>query len=81
MIAKEDIIKVKRRMDECVGSRVKIRMNKGRRKIVVREGIIEKTYPSIFLIKVENEFQDSSRLVSYSYTDILTHTVELSLCE
>jgi uncharacterized protein Veg len=80
VIAKEDIKQVKRRMDEYVGSRVKVRANKGRRKVVVKEGVLEKTYPSIFVVKVQNELQDSYRTVSYSYTDILTHTVELSLC-
>nr|WP_132253119.1 Veg family protein [Natranaerovirga pectinivora] len=80
MIAKEDIIQVKRRMDEYVGSRVKVRANKGRKKVVVKEGVLENTYPSIFVVKVQNELQDSYRRVSYSYTDILTHTVELSLC-
>ncbi|TCK93283.1 uncharacterized protein Veg [Natranaerovirga hydrolytica] len=80
LIAKEDIIEVKRRMDEYVGSRVKVKANKGRRKIVVKEGVLEQTYPSIFVVKVENELQDSYRRVSYSYTDLLTHSVELSLC-
>ena len=80
LIAKEDIIQVKRRMDEYVGSRVKVRANKGRKKVVIKEGVLENTYPSIFVVKVQNELQDSYRRVSYSYTDILTHTVELSLC-
>ncbi|MFP4697801.1 MAG: Veg family protein [Eubacteriales bacterium] len=81
MIAKEDIKLVKSRMEGYVGSRVKVRANKGRRKVVVREGVLEKTYPSIFVVKVQNELQDSYRRVSYSYTDLLTHTVELSLCQ
>lgn len=80
MIAKEDIVQVKRRMDGYVGSRVKVKANKGRRKVIVREGVLERTYPSIFVVKVQNELQDSYRRVSYSYTDLLTHTVELSLC-
>lgn len=81
MIARDDIFQVKREIDNYVGSRVKIRANKGRKKIVVNEGIIQNTYPSIFVVSFQNEENHSTRVVSYSYTDVLTHTVELSLCK
>jgi len=81
MIARDDIFQVKREIDNYVGSRVKIRANKGRKKIVVKEGIIQNTYPSIFVVSFQNAENHSTRVVSYSYTDVLTHTVELSLCK
>lgn len=81
MIARDDIFQVKREIDNYVGSKVKIRANKGRKKIVVKEGIIQNTYPSIFVISLQGEDKKGARVVSYSYTDVLTHTVELSLCK
>jgi uncharacterized protein Veg len=81
MIGRDDIFQVKQEINNHVGSRVKIRANKGRKKIVVKEGVIQNTYPSIFVVKVYDTVHRSERVVSYSYTDVLTHTVELSLCK
>jgi len=81
MIGKDDIFQVKREIDNYVGSKVRIRANKGRKKIVIKEGVIQSTYPSIFVVQLNDESQKATRVVSYSYTDILTHTVELSLCQ
>jgi uncharacterized protein Veg len=81
MIAKEDIFKVKKQIDGYVGSKVKIRANKGRKRVVEKEGVLQNTYPSIFVVKVQNEQQDTYRTVSYSYTDVLTNNVQLSVCK
>lgn len=81
MIGRDDIFQVKREIDNYVGSKVRIRANKGRKKIVVKEGVIQSTYPSIFVVRLHDEGQSGTRDVSYSYTDVLTHTVELSLCQ
>lgn len=70
---------IKKDLESHVGQRVRVRANKGRRKIVENEGILEKTYPSIFVVQI-NEERSGSRRVSYSYTDVLTETVELVIC-
>lgn len=80
MIERRDINQVKVTMDKHIGHRVKIKANKGRKKVVTREGVIYQTYPSIFIVKVNNN-SDVQRCVSYSYTDILTKNIELSLCQ
>jgi uncharacterized protein Veg len=69
---------IKTGLDGLVGQRVLIRANKGRRKIVEREGTLEKTYTNHFIVRLDEDRQ--SRLVSYSYADLLTEIVELSLC-
>lgn len=71
--------KIKKNVETFVGKRVRLKANKGRKKTMVKEGILEQTYPSIFVIKFEND-QNSVRRVSYSYSDILTQTVELTVC-
>lgn len=79
MIAKEEIMLVRKQVDKYIGSKVLIKANKGRKRVVIKEGVLQSTYPSIFIVKVQNENQDSFRTVSYSYTDIITNNVELSL--
>lgn len=74
-----DIKKVRLSVGKNIGSKVKIRANRGRHKIDVTEGIISKTYPSIFLVEVENKLDDTVQTVSFSYTDVLTKDVQMQL--
>ena len=43
------------------------------------EGVISETYPSIFLVEVENKLDDTVQTVSFSYTDVLTKDVQMQL--
>lgn len=63
-----------------VGSKIKLKANRGRKKILEREGILENTYPNVFVIKLDEQRNYAQR-VSYSYTDVLTESVELILCK
>ena len=45
MASKNSLSLIKRNVDIHVGERVVLKANKGRKRISVREGIIEKTYP------------------------------------
>lgn len=74
-----DISKVKSSVNKNIGSKVKIRANRGRHKIDVAEGIICETYPSIFLVEVINEIDDTTQKISFSYTDVLTKDVQMQL--
>jgi len=76
MIEKGDLFQIKKDIETCVGQKVQLKANKGRKKSFIKEGILEKSYPSIFIVKFENDY-DTTRRVSYSYTDILTKAVEL----
>lgn len=80
MIEKYDLFQIKRDIETCVGQKVQLKANKGRKKAFIREGILENTYPSIFVIKFENDYE-TTRRVSYSYTDVLTKAVELVVCK
>lgn len=74
-----DIQKVKFSLDRNIGSRVKIRANRGRHKIDEAEGVISETYPSIFLVEVFNKVDDTTQKISFSYTDVLTKDVQMQL--
>lgn len=69
---------IKRDIEGLVGQRVRVRANRGRRKIVEREGTVEKTYPSHFLVRLDEA--QYSRRISFQYADVLTEVVELTIC-
>jgi uncharacterized protein Veg len=76
MRGKEVLNAIKKDIDEHIGEKVLLRANSGRRKVVVREGVLEKTYPNIFIVRIDGS-DSTSRTISYSYSDILTQTVQL----
>lgn len=80
MMKQKDVNYVRNAVRNQMGKKVKVRINRGRHKVDVTEGIISETYPSIFLIKIQESKDMPVRVVSYSYTDILTKDVELILC-
>lgn len=80
MMKQNDVNKVRNAVMKQMGKKVKVRINRGRHKIDEAEGIISETYPSIFLIKIQETKDMPVRTMSYSYTDILTKDVELILC-
>lgn len=80
MMKQNDVNNVRNAVISQTGKKVKIRINRGRHKVDVTEGVISETYPSIFLIKIQDNKDTPVRILSYSYTDILTRDVELILC-
>ena len=76
MRGKEILDSIKCDIEEHIGEKVLLKANSGRHKMIVREGILEKTYTSIFVVKVEDN-ESNIRMLSYSYSDILTQTVQL----
>ncbi len=64
-------------LESLMGSRLKLRANMGRSKVMEREGVLEQTHPSLFVLKVEEKRARTAR-VSYSYVDVLTGAVELT---
>jgi len=80
LIEKGDLFQIKKDIQNFVGEKVQLKTNKGRKKAFIKEGILENTYPSIFVVKFENDYE-TTRRVSYSYTDILTKAVEIVVCK
>ncbi len=69
------ISEIKRDLESFVGSKIRLKANRGRNRIIEREGVLESIYPNIFVVKLNERKID--RRVSYSYADVLTETVEL----
>ncbi|WP_277998209.1 Veg family protein [Zhaonella formicivorans] len=78
MATKKALTEIKQYLDASVGKRIKLKANRGRKKVVERLGVLEQTYPHIFVVKLD-EKRNAARRVSFSYTDILTETVELTI--
>ena len=68
------IATIKQSIEDHVGEKVTLKANGGRKKILVNNGTIESAHPSIFVVRLDNDIQ---RTVSYSYSDVLTKTVQL----
>ncbi|WP_257351291.1 biofilm formation stimulator Veg [Pseudalkalibacillus decolorationis] len=71
---------IKRVLDGQVGKKLTLKANGGRRKTIERSGTLEETYPSVFIVKLDQDTNAFER-VSYSYADVLTETVELTFLE
>ena len=75
MIYQNDIANLKTDIGEKIGQKVIVKGTLGRNKPFEKEAVIEKAYPSIFIVK----YDENKRNVTYSYTDVLTRTVELQV--
>ena len=75
MIEKSNLSEVRKNIEECVGQKVLLRGTLGRNKSFEKEGTLLNTYPNIFVVKMD----DTQRNVTYTYTDVLTKTVELGV--
>ena len=75
MICKTDISNLKTDILEKVGQKIIVKGSLGRSKAFEKEATIEKAYPNIFVVK----YEENNRNVTYSYTDVLTHSVELGV--
>lgn len=76
MAAKDVLRRIRKQLEPHVGERIRLKANRGRRKTYEKEGVLENTYPSIFVVRVdENSY---FQRLSFSYADVLTETVELS---
>ena len=68
---------IKRSLDTNLGKRLMLKANGGRRKTIERSGVLAETYPSVFVVQLDQE-ENAFERVSYSYADVLTETVQLT---
>ena len=75
MICKTDISNLKTNIFDKVGQKIIVKGSLGRSREFEKEGTIEKAYPNIFVVK----YEENDRTASYTYTDLLTRTVEVDV--
>jgi uncharacterized protein Veg len=76
---KSSLADIRRDLESHIGARIRLKANKGRKRMSEQEGVLEKTYPNIFTVKIA-EADNRERRVSYQYSDLLTEAVELIFC-
>lgn len=77
MIYKDDITNLKTDIKEKIGQKIIVKGTLGRSKSFEKEATIEKAYPNLFIVK----YEENERNVTYSYTDVLTRTVEVQVLD
>lgn len=64
-------------LNDFVGTRLRVKANMGRSKIVESVGILTQVHPRLFIMEMDRKRGRTARQ-SYQYVDVLTGTVELS---
>lgn len=77
MLARQVFADIKRDLEPFVGNKIKLKANKGRKRIIEKTGVLENTYPNIFVIRLDEK--QIERRISFSYADILTDAVQLTV--
>ncbi len=76
-----DINKVRASVHQQCGNKVLIQLDRGRNKIDIQEGVIQKAYPSVFTVLVKDDREaNPPQLLSFSYSDIITKDIRMKLC-
>ncbi|GGI33870.1 biofilm formation stimulator Veg [Staphylococcus chromogenes] len=76
----KSIIDIKNRLDCHLGNRIVLKANGGRKKTIERSGVLKETYPSVFIVELDQDKHNFER-VSYTYADVLTENVHVSFVE
>lgn len=67
---------IKKNLEDRIGAPIMLVAQTGRKRQTQRKGILTETYPSVFVVDLDPE-ENSFERVSYSYSDVLTRTVEI----
>lgn len=74
----EALAAIRNEVEENIGKKVQLQADRGRKRIVTREGYIENAFPNLFTVKISNDF-DETLTLSYTYSDVLTSTVKIKI--
>ena len=72
--------RIRGKLEDYTGTRLKVKANMGRSRIIECEGVLTQAHPQLFIMEVEKKRGRVMRQ-SYQYVDILTGVVELSSIE
>lgn len=67
---------IRAELQKRIETRLKVRANMGRSKVVECEGILMQAHPSLFILEIDRKRGRKARQ-SYQYVDVLTGMVEL----
>ncbi|HLR72227.1 MAG TPA: Veg family protein [Pseudogracilibacillus sp.] len=73
-------MEIKKGLEGQIGKRLKLTANGGRRRTIIRSGVLSETYPSVFVVELDKD-ENAFERVSYSYADVLTEAVEINFLD
>ncbi len=73
------IEQIKKAFESNIGKTVMLSAVKGRKRYKIKECVIANAYPGIFVIKTTDPKTNKEKMISYSYSDILTGTIEIKM--
>lgn len=71
---------IKKALEERIGSKIMLVAQTGRKRQTQRRGVLTETYPAVFVVDLDPE-ENSFERVSYSYSDVLTKSVEIEFLD
>ena len=74
-----DMAVIQSNIRDIIGSRVRLVTNLGKQKPITNFGVVLGVYPNIFTVQLFDGALPS-RKISYSYADVLTNSVDITLC-
>jgi uncharacterized protein Veg len=72
---RHDLELVKQEVCKLLGKNVKMKVNKGRKKIVSFNAVIQEVYSAVFIVRLDEP--EAMEIQSYSYSDVLCGDVKL----
>lgn len=75
MIYRDDITNLRGNIEGKIGQKIIVKGTSGRSKFFEKEATLQKAYPNLFVVKYDKEAGN----VTYSYTDVLTRTIDLQI--
>lgn len=74
------LMEIKQGLEGQIGKRLELTANGGRRRTVIRSGVLSETYPAVFVVELDQD-ENAFERVSYSYADVLTEAVEINFLD
>lgn len=71
------INQIKALLENHVGGEMTVEAHLGRKKVDRQRGLLKETFPAVFVVELTNS-NSAVKRVSYSYTDILTHEIDVA---
>lgn len=71
---------IKAKLENHLGKTVYLKADRGRKRYIKRKGTIYSVYPSLFVVDLELD-NAPNRKMSFTYSDVLTSTVELIIVD
>lgn len=75
-----NLAEIKDSIEQNIGREIQLTQQTGRKRIMKRKGVLSETFPAVFVVELDQEENKFERMC-YSYTDILTETVEIEFVD